>query len=294
VKILVTGGSGFIGQHVIRSLAPLHDVTSFDLTPNSELEGLATQREGDVRDFSLLSSVVKDIDAVVHLAAMADVDVAIGEPAETIGVNVGGTLNVLEAVRSTNRAVKVIHASTIWVYGQNSGLQEEASPLPLPSHIYTASKIAAEGLVSTYRESYGLKATCLRFGIPFGHGSRPRGLIPSLVSRARDGAQITIHGSGAQVRQFVRVEDLAHAVRLAAESTKAGNTYNVAYDRPISVRDLALMVVRLAGSTSELTFVDGRVGDYQGSEISVSLVDSELGWKPSLDLESAIRAMIFA
>ena len=230
MKVLVTGGSGFIGSHVVDRLrAHGHEPRIFDLVPSPHhRDGDIETVIGDLLDLDAVQRSMRGCDAVVHLAAVADVDRVVAEPSHSELVNGRGTEVLLEAARAADLE-RVVYASTVWVYGsQNgSGVLAEDALLPLPSHLYTATKLAGEMYCRAYGELYGVEHTILRFGIPYGPRSRPTAVVAAFVARALAGEPLTINGDGMQSRQFVYVEDLAEGVVAALVPAAAGRIYNL-------------------------------------------------------------------
>src|SRR5204862_2091645 len=149
-----------------------------------------------------------------------------------------GTLSVLEAARATG--TRVIYGSTIWVYGNSGdGLIDEESPIGMPDHLYTASKLAGEMYCTSYAELYDVSCTILRFGIPYGPRARPSAVIPIFVRKALAGDALTIAGDGSQGRRFVYVEDLAEGVVKALDHAAENRVYNLASDTTVTIRELA-------------------------------------------------------
>jgi UDP-glucose 4-epimerase len=293
MRISVTGGSGFIGQHVVSKLARDHEVINIDVNaPAPHYASTTWFGSIDIFDSNALGNAIKDADVVVHLAAMADVDYAIRFPAETVRSNVVGTQSVLDAIRAKSTSTLLIHASTVWVYGDSPAVHDENSALPLAGHIYTASKIAAESLVSAYVHSYGLDAVILRFGIPFGNHGRRSGLIPSVVSRAKAGMPLVISGTGKQTRQFVPVSDIAMAIEQVLACKRRSRIYNLAYENPVSALEVAGLARDLTGNRSPIEFTPGRQNDLMGNVVSTRLARDELGWKPALDFKDSLAKYI--
>jgi UDP-glucose 4-epimerase len=199
VKVLVTGGSGFIGSHVVDKLKKYGiDVRVYDLVManyRSDVE----YYQGSILDLTPLSFAMHEIDVVMHLAAIADVGGVFENPHYAESINVRGTINVLEAARRT-RVKRVIYGSTVWVYGESKEHEvDEASPLHAPSHLYTATKLAGEYYLQAYSSLYGLETTTLRYGIPYGPRARDAAVIPTFVRKALNGEPLTIAGDGSQL-----------------------------------------------------------------------------------------------
>jgi UDP-glucose 4-epimerase len=288
-RVLVTGGSGFIGSHVVDKLAEAgFRPRIYDLRPSPHHEpGSVDTVVGDLLDEDALRAAIEDCEAVVHLAAYADVGIVAEQPAEAEECNSRGTLAVLEAARRTG--TRVVYGSTIWVYGASGkGLIDEDAPLGLPDHLYTASKLAGEMYCSSYAELYDVPCVILRFGIPYGPRARPAAVIPVFVSKALAGEPLTIAGDGSQTRRFVYVEDLAEGVVSAVERGMPNRVYNLAGDETVTIRELADIVSELIDDV-EIVHTPGRNGDFGGAVISNERAAEELGWRATTPLREGVR-----
>jgi UDP-glucose 4-epimerase len=288
-RILVTGGSGFIGSHVVDKLAEAgFEPRIYDLRPSPHHEsGSIDTVIGDLLDGEALRAAMEDCEAAVHLAAYADVGVVAEQPVSAEECNSRGTMAVLEAARATG--TRVVYGSTIWVYGASGhGEIDEDSPIGLPDHLYTASKLAGEMYCTSYSELYDVPITILRFGIPYGPRARPTAVIPIFVSKALRGEALTIAGDGLQTRRFVYVEDLADGVVAAVERGAEGRVYNLAGNETVTIRELAEVVSGLVGDT-EILHTPGRSGDFGGAVISNERAAKELGWRASTPLREGVR-----
>jgi len=294
VNVLVTGGSGFIGSHVLERLqAHGHRVRNFDLVPPPSLDGNAFETAiGDLGDPSAVRAALDGCDVVVHLAAVADVDEVAANPGRADRVNVRGTQTLLEAVRAAGTA-RFVYASTVWVYGDAVGPQplDEDAPLALPRHFYTATKIAGELYTASYGELYGLEYTILRFGIPYGPRSRPSAVVAAFTADALAGRPLTIAGDGTQSRRFVYVEDLADGVVAALAPIAANRVYNLVGRENVSVRSIARTVRDLVGDVP-IRHVEGRPGDLRGANISGARALAELDWEPSTPFAEGVRRYV--
>jgi UDP-glucose 4-epimerase len=292
MKVLVTGGSGFIGSHVVDKLLDAgHEPVVFDLrpSPHHDPDEVPTI-VGDLLDAGSLENAMDGCGAVIHLAASADVGIVAEQPEEAERVNARGTIAVLEAARSTGIG-RVIYGSTIWAYsdsGNGNGVIDEDTLLGLPKHLYTASKVAGEMYCTSYAELYDVSSTILRFGIPYGPRARPSAVIPIFVRKALAGDALTIAGDGSQGRRFVYVEDLAEGVVKALDHAAENRVYNLASDTTVSIRELAETVQELVGDV-DIVYTPGRNGDFDGAEISSGRAERELGWKASTPLREGVR-----
>ena len=279
MRALVTGGSGFIGSHVVDKLLEAgHEVRSFDVLPWSyEPRERFEVVVGDLLDPDELTAAAEGCDVIVHLAAAADVGLVAKNPAGSEKLNARGTLNVLEAARAIG--ARVVYASTIWVYSDVVESEvDEDSQLALPSHLYTATKLAGEMYCRSYEQLYDVPTTILRFGIPYGPRARPAAVLPIFVNKALAGEPLTIAGDGLQTRRFVYVEDLADGVVRALAPEAVSRVYNLVSDEDTSVVDIA-EAVRAAVGDIEITHVPGRSGDFAGARVSGERAARELGWR---------------
>ena len=258
MKALVTGGSGFIGSHVVDQLiAAGHEARVLDMVPWA-YDGDRDVVIGNLLDPGELRAAAAGCDVIVHLAAAADVGLVAKNPTQSEELNARGTLNILEAAREIG--ARVIYASTIWVYSDVVEPDvDEDSQLALPSHLYTATKLAGEMYCRSYSELYDVPTTILRFGIPYGPRARPAAVLPIFVNKALAGDPLTIAGDGMQTRRFVYVEDLADGVVRALAPEAEGRVYNLVSDEDTSVKDIA-EAVRAAVGDVEITLRRGALG----------------------------------
>jgi UDP-glucose 4-epimerase len=293
MRVLVTGGAGFIGSHVVdRLTAAGIQARIFDLVPSPhhgahEVETVL----GDLLEPAALRSAMEGCDAVVHLAAMADVNVVEQRPADAQQVNAEGTLNVLQAARDAG-VRRVVYASTIWVYSDvEAPTADEDTQLNPPGHLYTATKLAGELYCRSYAELYDLEYTILRFGIPYGPRARPEAVVPIFVRKALAGDPLTLAGGGAQSRRFVYVEDLAEGVVCALRPTAANRVYNLVGSEDVTIRDVADTVREAVGDT-EIVHVPGRSVDFAGVEVCGQRAARELNWRPSTSFVQGVTRYV--
>jgi len=290
VRALVTGGSGFIGSHVVDSLRRDGvQVRNFDARPSPHHDPAEVEQAiGDLTDADALTQAAQRCDAIVHLAAVADVADVVKEPARASDVNVGGTSAVLEAARRAEVA-RVVYASTIWVYNGLEGPVDEDTQPPPPAHFYTATKLAGEIYCRSYADTFGLDCTILRFGIPYGPRAREAAVVPSFVLRALAGEPLTIAGSGEQSRRFVFVEDLADGVACALATEDSSNRiYNLVGDESVTILQIAEIVRELIGDV-EIVHTESRTADFRGAEVSGARAASELGWTAGTPFREGVR-----
>ena len=293
MRVLVTGGSGFIGSHVIdRLLASGHEPRIFDLVASRRHGHDQVERVlGDILDGAVLRRAMRGCDAVIHLAAVADVGDVVADPMRADLVNTRGTAMVLQAAR--DESVHVVYGSTIWVYGNapaGDPLDEDVLLAP-PEHFYTATKLAGEMYCRSYGQMFGMTPTILRFGIPHGPGARLTTVVASFVARALAGEPLRINGDGNQVRQFVYVKDLADGIVAALTRAAHGRTYNLVGDESVSVREIAAIVQRLIANVS-IVHVSGRAGDLGSVRISGQRALDELGWRATTAFADGVERYV--
>ncbi|HUZ11172.1 MAG TPA: NAD-dependent epimerase/dehydratase family protein [Acidimicrobiales bacterium] len=291
MNVTVTGGSGFIGSHVVdQMVAEGHDVTVIDTRPPHRAD--VTHCEVDITDLAGLVEATVGCDAVFHLAGVANVDEAMADPARTFALNVGGTANVWEAARH-NEVGRAVLASTVWVYSATEADRPATEDLPIAvsstGHVYTASKLAAELVATSYAQLYGLSYTILRYGIPFGPRMREELVIPRFLGRAHAGEPIVINGDGLQYRNYVYIEDMAHAHVLALDDKAGNQIFNLEGPDPVSIRRLAEVVRELVNPLMDIEFRDARPGDFVGHKASREKSEELLGWTARTTFEEGMR-----
>ncbi len=248
--------------------------------------------QGSLLDSVSMGMAMNGIDAVFHLAAVADVNEVYKDPHYSESINTRGTINVLEAARRSDSVKRLIYASTVWVYSDTTEAKvDEFTNLPPPSHLYTATKLAGEYYCKSYYRLYGLDTTILRYGIPYGPRARGAAVIPIFVKKALNGDPITIQGDGMQFRKFVYVEDLAEGNVYGLKSIAKNRTYNLEGTEKVSIRQIAETVQKLIGGV-EIEFSPARPGDFSGQEISTKLAKEELGWEAKTKFEEGLKKYI--
>lgn len=293
MRLAVTGGSGFIGSHVIRYLRNAgHEVLNIDQRgPDATTV--------DICDMDILTGVFRKCqpEFVFHLAGVADARHALVHPVKAVHINVEGTASVLEVARRCG-VKRVILASTCWVANaMDSGVLDEATPFLAEGggHVYTTTKISAELLIHDFHKLYDLPFTILRYGIPYGPGMWSGLVLRSFLDRAFSNEPLVIYGDGSASRRFVYVDDLAHAHVLALQEEATNQVYNLEGMRFVTIKELAELVSKLVGGV-EIVYREepSRVGEFQYFRklISTNKAYMELGWQPEIDLEEGVRRAI--
>jgi UDP-glucose 4-epimerase len=295
-SVVVTGGSGFIGSHVVDALADAgHDVTVIDHCVRPHRQDVKFE-DIDLMDLSSVLSATKAAEHIFHLAAVSNVNYAHKYPVYTTALNVVGTANVLEAAR-LNGARRLYLASTVWVYNgcpQNGGALQESSPFFLngAGHIYTSTKMAGEMICHNYNQLYKVPFTILRYGIPYGPRMRDELLIPIFIKKALNREPLTVSGKGEQYRNFVYVRDMAEAHVLAMKDCAVGQTYNLEGPRKVTVLEVAEGIRKVLGDHVKIEFIPARPGDFGGKEVSAGKAKSELGWYPTMSFEEGLQRTV--
>ena len=217
-----------------------HTPRIFDLSASPYHSPLEVETfTGSITDPANLDLAMRDCDAVIHLAAVADVGHVPGRPVLAEEVNTRGTLNVLEAACRA-KVGRVVYGSTTWVYSDCVEQEvDEETPIPAPRHLYTATKLAGETYCAGYAELYDLESTVLRFGIPYGPRARAAGVVAKFTDLAFEGKPLTIAGDGSTTRSFIYVEDLADGIVAALAPEAAGRTYNLSGDEVVTILEIA-------------------------------------------------------
>jgi nucleoside-diphosphate-sugar epimerase len=279
-RCIVTGGSGYIGSHVMEAIKVSgYDVISIDVAAES-LNIDICNAESVINTFCELKP-----DFVFHLAAISNARIALENPVKAVEVNILGTANVLEASRQAN--VKRVA----------SGILDENTPFLAEGggHIYTTTKITSEYLAHDYQKLYGLPFTILRYGIPYGPRMWAGLVLRNFLDRAFSNQPLIIYGDGSSSRRFVFIEDLAKAHTLCLQDVASNQTYNLEGMRFVTLKELAELVSKLLGGVEILYQEEpSRVGELQYSRkiISNSKAYIDLGWEPQVDIEEGVRRTI--
>lgn len=303
MRCLVTGGSGFIGSHVVEALERAgHEVFVHDLSA-TRLDGQPpTAKERVFQRCLLPDSIAQSINDcrpqfLFHLAAWADARRCLENPFSAMLVNVAGTAAVLEGARN-QEVERVVLASTCWVanamgYGV---LTEESLFSPAGGgHLYTTSKIASEMLLHDAQTLWGQNFTILRYGIPYGERMWPGLVLANWLERAKERLPLVIYGDGSNVRQFVHVKDLARAHVAATHEIALNQTYNLEGSRPVSIKELAELFQNCWGEVEiEYREEPKRVGEFgaQHRVVSAEKARIELLWEPKVTIETGVHTLI--
>ncbi len=306
MKLLITGGAGFIGSNFIRYLLQEHaetEVTNFDaLTYAGNLENLAGVAEdsryhfvrGDVTDAAAVEEVLRrNFDAVVHFAAETHVDRSLEDAAPFLRTNILGTHTLLEAARRRGVA-RFVQIGTDEVYGSAPEGVSFAEDAPLaPSSPYAASKAAADLLVLSYVRTYRFSALVLRCSNNYGPYQFPEKLIPLMLANALEDKPLPVYGDGLQVRDWIHVEDHCRAIHRALLRGRVGEVYNIGgVCQPTNLEVICTLLTLLGKPESLITFVEDRPGHDRRYALDSSKLRRELGWSPCHTLEEGLERTV--
>jgi UDP-glucose 4-epimerase len=298
MKILVTGGAGFIGSHLSALLAQKRiDVRVFDSLVHGQKERLPKVVEfvkGDVRDRKAIKSAMQDITHIVHLAALVSVPESMSDPVSTNDVNVAGTENVLFAAREAG-IKRFIYATSAAVYGDDPSLPKKESCALRPQSPYALSKVLNELQAEMYCRVFGLSAVGLRFFNVYGSGqvwNHPYAtVIPRWIEAIKNGKPITIYGDGSQTRDFIHVSDVISAIYRALMSDVTG-VYNIASGKETSLNELLQIIKEVYPKQFEINKEPIRAGDILRSVADISLAREALGFNPKVEFSKGIEELL--
>lgn len=267
MKILVTGGDGFIGRHLVNRLADLgHSIIIFDLNLNK-----------DLRNSKQVDECIKKVDVVFHLAAVADLNWAREHSREALDINIQGTINIVESC--CKYKVPLYFASTCCVYGNQKKHPTNEESLTCPSEIYAATKLAGENIIKGYSRTYGLKFNLMRFATIYGPGMRPALGMHIFFKQAMNNQPITVHGDGKQTRTLTYVTDLIDGIIYLFKSGLFLEEINISTEEEISANKMAEEIIKITNSNSKILYIDQRIGQTFKEKISAQKAKKLFNWK---------------
>jgi nucleoside-diphosphate-sugar epimerase len=302
-RVLVTGGAGFIGSHLIeRLLRDGFDVRVLDNFATGRRSNLSGWRqdvelvEGDVQSFERAHAAVRGCEFVLHQAALPSVPRSIGDPLTTNATNVVGTLNVLLASRDSG-VRRVVYASSSSVYGAASSLPKYEGMQALPISPYAVTKLAGEGYCRSFYEVYGLETVVLRYFNVFGPRQDPESqyaaVIPRFIDAALRGRPLTIYGDGEQSRDFTYVDNVVSANVLAMHArAAAGQVINAASGARTTLNRLVEEIGTAVGEHPSAVYADGRPGEVRHSQADLTLAHDVLSYEPGVTLSEGIARTV--
>jgi UDP-glucose 4-epimerase len=299
MRVLVTGGAGFIGSHLVeRLLREGHEVRALDNFSTGRRDNLLAFGgdvevvEGDIQSYERAHKAVRGCELVFHQAALPSVPRSIQDPLTSSGVNITGTLNVLLAARDEG-VRRVVFASSSSVYGANPELPKREEMASEPISPYATAKLAAESYCRSFTQVYGLETVALRYFNVFGARQDPQSayaaVVPNFITAFLAGRSPVIHGDGEQSRDFTYVDNVVDANVLAGKAEGvAGRRFNIACGERTTLNQLAAEIRDLTGSDAEPVHVEPRVGDVRHSLADVSAAERDLGFRPEVSLREGL------
>jgi UDP-glucose 4-epimerase len=299
MKILVTGGSGFIGSHIVEhyqgKAEEIRVLDNLRTGYRKNLDGLkVTFIEGSVTDRDAVAKAVEGVDYIFHMAALVSVPESMAKPGECVDINVHGLLNVLEAAAAAG-VKKVVFASSAAIYGDNPTVPKLETMLPEPKSPYAITKLDGEYYLDLFNRERGLETAAIRFFNVFGPRQDPKGAyaaaVPIFIEKALKGEDITVYGDGEQTRDFIYVKDIVGALSFAVETPGVTGVFNAGYGGQMTINDLANQVIAASGSASKVLHGPERAGDVKHSRSSAAKLLGA-GWVPKHSLDEALATTL--
>lgn len=296
-KVLVTGGAGFIGSHIVDRLSPDNKVIVLDNLSSGSLSNLEKSKDritfvkGDILDKALVKKVVAGVEFVFHLAADVGNIRSIEDPYFNMDVNIRGMINLLEACLNSN-VKRLVYSSSSAIFGEAKYLPiDEDHPIN-PESPYGVSKLAAEKYCFAYYKVHGVPITALRYFNVYGPrqgSSEYANVIPIFIGKIKEGKPLTIFGDGKQTRDFVFVEDVATANILAATQPAAiGQMFNIATGKKGDIEELVSILNQITGRENPVNHADARAGEVRDSQANIKKAQKTLGYIPQTDFKEGL------
>jgi UDP-glucose 4-epimerase len=299
LRILVTGGAGFIGSHLVKALVEAgHCVRVLDNFSTGSLENLgdiAGSVElvvGDVRSYDVVEKAVKGVDAVIHLAALIDVAESIEKPDLYFDVNARGTYNIAKACKGVS---VLVFASTCAVYGEPVKLPVAEDHPIAPKSPYAATKVTGEAFIQAYSNLYGYRYAILRLFNVYGpkQSKAYAGVVIEFIKRVSRGEPPIIFGDGEQTRDFIHVGDVVGAVMRVLTNEKAWGVFNIGSGKPVTINQLAKLILKLMNREDlEPVYAPPRPGDIRHSVADIAKARKVLGFEPRISLEEGVKSLV--
>ena len=305
MDLLVTGGLGFIGSnYVIQTLTSNNDVNKITVVDNlsygsnpSNLNFRDDKRykfiKGDITDFRLIGKLISEVDAVVNFAANTHVDRSIADPSPFFKSNTEGLFTILEAIRRSNRTIRLLQVSTDEVYGDITKGSFKEEDVLRPSSPYASSKAAADLFCLAYHRTYGMDVVISRCTNNFGPYQFPEKLIPKTILRANLGLKVPIYGFGKNVRDWIYVIDHCDALDIILKGGRSGEIYNVSSGNELDNLAIVKKILDILGKAHDfIEFVEDRPGHDLRYTLDSSKVRRTLNWRPKHDLDLALKKTV--
>lgn len=301
MNILVTGGAGFIGKHLVKFLIEnKHNVSILDNFSNSDKKSISKFKknqikiiEGDIRNDTEILKATKEQDVVIHLAAKISVEESVKNPSETFEINVKGTEKILKSCKK-NGVKKIIVASSAAVYGegdQQNKIKEESTLNPISP--YGESKIGMENKIKEFCTENKMNYVILRFFNIYGKGQSKEyaGVITKFLEKIKENKDLEVFGDGLQTRDFVAIDDIINSIHNAMKYTKNG-IFNIASGKKITIKELAELMILLSNKTLDIEYIKAKKGDIKYSEADIQLAKNYLNYFSKIELKDGIKKLM--
>ena len=296
MKILVTGGAGFIGSHIVEHFQGRAEVRVLDNLRSGFRPNLADRPHefiaASILDRAAVRHALRGVDYVFHLAAMISVPESMAKPVECNELNTKGTLIVLEEAAKAG-VKKLIFSTSAAIYGDNPVVPKVETMLPEPKSPYAITKLDGEYYCKMFTEQKWLATACLRYFNVFGPRQDPQSqyaaAVPIFIDRAVKNLPLTVYGDGTQTRDFIFVKDIVAANDFFATQSPVTGVFNVAYGKKITIKELAETILHLTGSKSEIQFAPERAGDVKHSLAAIDKLQAA-GFQPASNFAAGLKA----
>ena len=298
MRVLVTGGAGFIGSHIVEHFHQKADVRVLDNLRSGYKENIDAFNvefiEGSVTDRERVRQVVQDVDYVFHLAAMISVPESMDKPIECVEINAQGTLNVLQEAAAAG-VKKLCFSSSAANYGDNPTVPKLETMIPEPKSPYAVTKLDGEYYCKMFSDEGWLQTACMRYFNVFGPrqdpGSAYAAAIPIFIHKAIHNEALTIFGDGEQTRDFIFVKDIVAANVYLSEHADLAGVFNVAYGKRQTINDIAKKIIQLTNSSSNIEYAEPRAGDVKHSQASIEKI-TQAGFTPGANFDEGLTKTI--
>jgi dTDP-glucose 4,6-dehydratase len=307
MHVLVTGAAGFIGSNFVRKVADqsfsgFDQVTVLDkLTYAGIRENLEFSKpffryrfvQGDICDLSLVSSLLRNVDAVVNFAAESHVDRSISRAVDFVQTNILGVQVLLDAIHLSGRQIRFLQVSTDEVYGSiEEGSWSEESPLQ-PNSPYSASKASGEFLARSYNKSHGMDVVITRCSNNYGTHHFPEKLIPLFITNLMEGKKVPVYGTGENIRDWLHVDDHCRGIYSVLMNGRSGEVYNIGGGRELTNNEITSLILEAMGADeSSIEYVEDRKGHDLRYSVDWTKINRELGYEPKVKFEDGLRETI--
>lgn len=293
--VLVTGGAGFIGSHLVDRLVLNNEVRvldNFSTGSHTNLNPEAELIETDLRNEAATERALQDVDVVFHQAAQVSVTRSVEQPQESFSNNLAATLNILEQARTND--FRVVLASSCAIYGEPEETPIDELDPKDPTSPYGLEKLTVDRYARLYHDLYDVETVALRYFNVYGprqSGGDYSGVISIFKEQAENDEPLTVEGDGDQTRDFVYIDDIVHANLLAAETDHVGAAYNVGTGTTVTIRELAEQIRDVSGSNSEIKHVEEREGDIERSQADIGRIRNRMGYEPTVSLSEGLHSL---